>query len=86
MGIPIQPFFALIVGEEESGKSILSTLLCVELLKWFKSKILFVVDHQNQRSVLEYLALKEVSDDLLSIKFADHLGDIEKALSVPKIG
>ena len=84
MGTPVQPFIALITGEKGSGKSILATLICGELIKWFKSKILFVVDNQNQGAVLEYFAKGKVSTDLLSIKFADTLSDIEKALANDK--
>ena len=81
MGNPAQPFIALITGRKGTGKSILATLICAELIECFKSKILFVADDQNQEAVLEYFTSKKFSSDLLSIKFANTLGDIESALS-----
>ena len=80
LGKPIQPFLVSITGEKESGKSILGVLASIELVDYFKAKVLYVADPENRRKVIDYFTTLKVDSTDLVLKFGESLQDIEKAL------
>ncbi len=82
LGYPKLPFVATVVGDEGSGKSILSVGICRTLIRLLQCKALYVVDMENEGDVLKYFGAKSVDYEYLSIKKADSIQDIEGALAM----
>lgn len=80
MGNPSQPFLAVINGERNTGKTILSVLISNELMNYLDAKVLHIVDFENKNKAVDYYQRIKSNTKNLLFKYAKSYTEIVEAL------